>query len=300
MKNQNNLKTQNSKSPRFRRFAVNLIGVWMILFVVLGCKISEFKFGETTKTGNNSNSTKRDGDKSSDENLPLKEKVIGKWEGTRGSEKMTMEFTSDKITMSQGGKSKPARYKVVDEETIAVADGGDENYNEKLKVKFSGGKMTVSDASGKNPMEFTRTGGNDSSKVSSNEDSSSSESSSSTDSTESREDSRLAKDLGIISAQFIRADRTADVAELERILADDYVITMNGKQYTKREFINDLQRDKNWVSSQSKDTRLITKESNRAVIGYKLIIKYTDTIDELDCRSEFVKSDRWRIRRHCY
>ena len=300
MKNQNNLKTQNSKLVRLRRLAINLIGVWIVLCVVLGCSFSEFKLGEK-KTSRNSST--RDSETGSvenlplrDENLPLKERIIGKWQGMRSGKKITMEFTSDELTMNMGGKSKPARYKVLDEETIALADGGDENYNEKLKVKFSGGKMTISDASGKDPVEFTRTDGNDSSKESNNANSSSNESSSLTDSTDSREDRNLINTLDVLSQQFARADMMADRTELERILADDYIMNLNGKDYTKEEFIKNAKRDTSWVSAQSKDSRLITKEENRVVLEHKLIIKYTDETQEFDCRSEFVKSGSWQIR----
>lgn len=293
MKSQNKLETK--KSAHHHRLAMNLIGVTVILGFVLGCSFSKFEFGKKTKTGSKTTSS----DTSRDENLPLKEKIVGKWNGKIEGRQATMTFTADgRTTMEAGGRSQPARYKVLDEETIATADGGDENYNERVKVKIVGDTLTVSQPSGKQIGTFTRAGGrNDPSESSSDEEFSGDESGDSSDTDETTKDRRFRESFGTIAAQLYRANKIGDTAEMERLLADDFTIVIDGETVNKRDFIKGSGGEKNWVSSQAKDTRLITKEENRVIAEYKMILEYTDKTIAETCQAEFVNNNNWQIRK---
>jgi ketosteroid isomerase-like protein len=297
MQSLNNSESKISKSPYRGQLAVNFIGVTIILCFVLGCSFSKFEFGKKTTTGGSdckSDSETTSGSKSSNKKLPLKEAIVGEWEGKMQGNSTTVKFTVDgRVTL--GGK--PARYKVLDEETIAVADGGDENYNEQTKVKIVGDTLTISSPSGKQIGEFTRVGGNDSSESSSSEESSSDKSSDSNDSGETTKERRFREGFGTAVAQFYRANKIGDTAEMERILADDFTITLNGETISKRELIRGSERDINWVSSQAKDTRFVTKEDDRVIVEYTMNLEFKDKTTTETCQAEFVKSNDWQIRK---
>jgi hypothetical protein len=287
MKNQHNSKTETLKSVHRRGLILNLIGAVMIISAVLGCSISEFKFGEKKRTGGNNSSKSDTEPKSNDKNLPLKEKIVGNWEGKVEGRTMSMTFTADgRMKMSAEGRSEPARYKVIDEETIATADGGDENYNERMKVNIIGDKITLSQLGGKVFGEFTRIG----------DSRDKSESSEKTNDSRSSDEELLLK-LTETSARFIRADYIGDKKTLESVIADEAeILDANGSKFNKQEYIDSASLDPLYISNTVKEARIQRNTGSTAELKFIIIVEFTDRTTTTPCTGYYIKNNTWQMK----